>query len=130
MNSKEDKFPKCARCLYATIGPSGKPFCLVKKNKRTKCPTYKKPNSTRYEFQMEGYRFIVTQINFYSSLAKEPKYVAWLNVYEEPYSKTKKRNPIYMAQSPIYTFEKSETKLKEMALTSFNSFYRKKCAEA
>ena len=130
MNTKEDKFPKCARCLYATIGPSGKPFCLVKKNKKVKCPRYKKPNSSRYEFQVEGYRFIVTQINFYSSIDEEDRYVAWLNVYEEPYNKTKKGNPIYRAQSPIYVFEKTEAKLKDMALTSFGEFCFKKRAEA
>ena len=126
-----EKYPKCARCLYAMTSVRGKPSCAVRAHKVTKCPTYKKPNSTRLEFQRDGYHFVVYEINYYSAIEEEERYVEMLNVYLEPYNKTKKGKPIYRARSKEpYLEPKGEVKLTKIALESFNMFYLGKIAKA
>ena len=125
-----DKYPKCARCIYATIGVSGKPICSVRTKKVHKCKRYKQPNTSRYEFSYDGYHFVVFQLNFYSPMAEEELYVARLNVYLEPYNKTKRGKTVYMAETLNYHFPKTEAKLKEMSIASFETYFIGERAEA
>lgn len=68
---------------------------------------------------------MIYEINYYSVIEEEERYVTMLNVYLEPYNKTKKGKPIYRARSrEPYLEPKGEEKLVKMALESFETFYK------
>lgn len=125
-----DKYPKCARCIYATIGVSGKPICSVKRRKVHKCARFKKPNNHRYEFSYEGYHFVIFEFNFYSATVEEEFYYARLNVYLEPYNKTKRGRAIYMTETLNYPNSQAEEEIKRKAIESFETFFIGERAQA
>lgn len=118
-----DKFPKCATCIYATIGASGRPSCTIHRNKKHDCRDFEKPDTRRFEFKYDYYRLIVTEVNYYDTQLEVKRYATWLNAYLEPYHRTKKGHPIYIAHTKPYFEPKSENRLRNMAIESFETYY-------
>lgn len=116
-----DKYPKCATCIYATLSTRGNPLCTLHRDKRHKCQDYMRPETLRYEFSYEGYRFIFIQRHFYSTEAKAVLYLPIMNVYLEPYKKTKKGKRIRVASLAPLSEPRSNEELKRIAIEDFVS---------
>ena len=116
-----EKYPKCATCIYASLGGRGIPVCKLHSKKRHKCKDYKRPEPLRYEFSYEGYHFVILQMNFYSKDANAILYLPILNVYLEPYKKTKNGKRLRVASLAPLTEPRSNEELKRIALKDFES---------
>lgn len=117
------KCAKCAKCIYATIGEHGNYICSILRRKKPECKHFKEPNNHRYEMQYEGYHLIMVEVNYFDTTLREERYTLWLTAYPEPFSFSKKRNPVYRAHAKPYTIPLDEITIKSEAIKSFETFY-------